>query len=342
MEALENLAQRLEEKRPQLEAPGKDGIFVSEQPDSSWVTSTVYKLDDMIAGIRRMVENEVDGLRFFVGENTSEQELAYGRVNLAAFLAQAMQESIRYDVCDENNWDMIDGGYPIANSCGQLGQSYQDYDESPYRCQVDPDMTFTASTNAKWWGAPPPLVCGPKSKYPTTGYWNPYAACEDGNCNAYEGQLGGALVDTTTPNMAGRTDVEGCCWWGRGAIQLTGISNYGILNHFMGKGSGIYDDIDFCTDPQAVCSSTEHPELKWISGLFYWLRSVQTFNSGGFNYMESLKEYVDRGIHSSAKGPFIQKVSCVVNRGRPDCPDLHGGPQRAQNFDLILDVLLLD
>ena len=48
----------------------------------------------------------------------------YGLVNLAAFLAQSMKETIKYDACDENNWDATTG-YPASNACGQLGQSYQ-------------------------------------------------------------------------------------------------------------------------------------------------------------------------------------------------------------------------
>ena len=38
-------------------------------------------------------------------------------------------------------------------------------------CPVDPEMTITAVTHAKWWGAPGPLMCGPKSSIPQTGYW---------------------------------------------------------------------------------------------------------------------------------------------------------------------------
>ena len=38
-------------------------------------------------------------------------------------------------------------------------------------CPVDPDMTITAITHAEWWGAPGPLMCGPKSMIPQTGYW---------------------------------------------------------------------------------------------------------------------------------------------------------------------------
>ena len=34
--------------------------------------------------------------------NTSKAQ--YGLANLAAFLAQTLQETIQYDACDENNW----------------------------------------------------------------------------------------------------------------------------------------------------------------------------------------------------------------------------------------------
>ena len=39
-------------------------------------------------------------------------------------------------------------------------------------------MEITGSTNANWIGAPPPLLCGPKSKYDDLGYWNPLKFCE--------------------------------------------------------------------------------------------------------------------------------------------------------------------
>lgn len=85
---------------------------------------------------------------------------------------------------------------------------------------------------------------------------------------------------------AGRTDVEGCCWWGRGVIQTSGVwwafvwwmyasfymiiylitvnwstrfddtnSNFGKLNYFLGKRAADdgresrYPDLDFCKDP---------------------------------------------------------------------------------------------
>lgn len=93
-------------------------------------------------------------------------------------------ERYQIDLGDENNWDLwfanvykepvsppelVPAFYPMSSSCGQLGQSYEDYDCED-ACPKDPSMEITASTNAKWIGAPPPLFCGPKSKYDGLGY----------------------------------------------------------------------------------------------------------------------------------------------------------------------------
>ena len=62
-------------------------------------------------------------------------------MNIAAFLGQAMRETIIYDACDENNWDkwradifkepespeeFLPALYPMSSGCGQLGQKYAD------------------------------------------------------------------------------------------------------------------------------------------------------------------------------------------------------------------------
>ncbi len=151
-----------------------------------------------------------------------------GLTNVAAFLAQSMKETIVYDACDENNWDVIDGRYPISNACGQLNQSYAEYacppGEEHMQCDVDPGMVQVASTNAGWYGAPGPLYCGPTSDdRPFTGYWDAGYMCDHSwedpprYCEDYEGQRGGREVaDEPAANRRNRTDVEGCCWWGRG------------------------------------------------------------------------------------------------------------------------------
>ena len=255
-----------------------------------------------------------------------------------------------YDACDENSWDLVNGKYPLSNACGQLGQSYQDYTcsdaEKIMECPVDKNMKLKAVTNAKWWGAPEPLFCGPKTAYPFTGYWDHNAACPQ-TCSAYPGQLGGSENNSApAPNKSGRTDVEGCCWWGRGVIQTSGVCNFGQLNYYLGKRasiegrSSIYPSIDFCANPESVCASTEFPELKWVAGYFYWIKIAQEYNIGGWNYMAKLRQFVDGGMADTS---FIDSVSAIVNRGcaLPPCPSgpVDGLADRAANFRKALQVL---
>ena len=91
--------------------------------------------------------------------------------------------------------------------------------------------TSLSNTHSQWYGAPAPLFCKPKQgKNDFTGSWDYGFMCNVGwvdppiVCDDYEGQKAGTF-DHSEPvaNRAGRTDVEGCCWWGRGVIQTTGV-----------------------------------------------------------------------------------------------------------------------
>ncbi len=121
------------------------------------------------------------------------------------------------------------------------------------------------------------------------------------------------------------------------------------MNYYLGEGAtndgneAAYPDVNFCKDPESICASTAHPELKWISGLFYWTESVQSYKStdGVFDYMTELKKFVDGGLQNPASDTsFIHGVSGIVNRGcyNPDCGTgaLDGGSKRAQNFETVL------
>merc|ERR1719489_387053 len=149
-----------------------------------------------------------------------EQKIDYSMTNIAAFLAQAMHETIRYDACDENNWDhnYPDALYRSSAACGQLEQDYQAYHCSDdgtginYECEVDPNMELMGTTHALWYGAPPPMFCAPKSKLATAPLWSTYGdSCwgveptvpesvdeiisllhSDNGCWGYEGMKGGS------------------------------------------------------------------------------------------------------------------------------------------------------
>mmetsp|Transcript_18086 Transcript_18086/g.36313 ORF Transcript_18086/g.36313 Transcript_18086/m.36313 type:complete len:970 (+) Transcript_18086:107-3016(+) len=333
-------------------------LFLYETPGMQWLPSTVYRFDGFFDGLQLMYKQGVNGKKIYMGGNDPDCPHChmYGLVNIAAFLAQAMKETIRYDACDENSWDRVGDKkmYPIANACGQLGQSYQDYhckeDERFMECEVDINMSINAVTHAKWWGAPGPLFCGPKTQYPHTGYWDFSYECNNQwanppeSCDVYEGQKGGKHIDDAPyANAAGRTDVEGCCWWGRGVIQTSGVCNFGKLNYFLGKRAheegreSRYPDIDFCKDPEAICANENYKELKWIAGFFYWVDQVQPYESDGWIYLDELRKFVDGGMEGDA---FINSVSGIVNRGchNPPCGtgELDGGPERADNFFKIL------
>lgn len=101
-------------------------------------------------------------------------------------------------------------------------------------------------------------------------------------------------------------------------IQTTGVCNFGKLNYYLGKRAADegrqtrYGEIDFCRDPEAICSSTKFTELRWIAGMFYWMESVEKYDVGGWNYLDRLHKFVDGGRVDRS---FIDAVSGIVNRG---------------------------
>jgi len=258
-------------------------------------------------------------------------------------------------------------------------------------CDVDPDMEMRAHTQAEWYGAPPKMFCAPKSKVPKAPKWNyggpwcpkkggydyktpfpddmtdltPYFnyVNKGGSCRDYDPisaggwqSCGGAgCANSPAPLFGhpdGRTDVEGCCWWGRGVIQTTGVCNFGKLNFYMGsrgKDEGrsvLYPEINFCKNPEAICEPESPPALKWIAGFFYWLNSVQSYvDKDGWVYMDKLRNWTDAGMDTSDKS-FINACSGIVNRGcyNPPCGGnaMDGGAARAANFASVLKAMKID
>lgn len=393
-----------------LRATQTKDILKWEYATGQYKPSTVYIWEDMLTGLTQMYNVGVGQSKFWLGDSSPNGHL-YGAVSVAAFLAQSMKETIKYNACDENNWDQHPNFastfgskptllYTSASACGQLEQSYQDYkcgSNEPVEdmaCEVDPNMQIRAVTSATWYGAPPPLFCAPKSKVPVAYAWDTNGWCkttdpnpgnvpsydtdmtfdeyieymkkgpnqanpEDWNtrCRDYVGQQGGEWGGTCggggcpswgsqnfqRPN---RTDVEGCCWWGRGVIQTTGVCNFGKLNYYLGARAAregrtaMFPEVDFCRDPEAICASTKHPELKWIAGFYYFMTEVQPWNAQGFDYLIELRAFVDSGMKSSDT-KFIDAVSAIVNRGCPDlktCPagEVDGVWDRQDNFRKVL------
>jgi len=161
----------------------KNEILQSQTPTGSFVPSQVYQWQDLLKAVSDAHLTGIGSLKLWMGDEDDSGSNAwkYGLVNLAAFLAQSMKETIKYDACDENNWDSSTG-YPASNACGQLGQSYQDYqcgaEDAHMACEVDPGMEIRGTTNAQWYGAPAAFFCAPRSKIPEAPRWNHGGWCD--------------------------------------------------------------------------------------------------------------------------------------------------------------------
>ena len=270
-------------------------------------TTNPYK-DNKVMGNNDYVNDE-SNMAFYISQDhesstaasssSSQQQdnnegMTLAIVNICAFLANAMVESIQFDACDEwngmmtgfdttsttfsggdkpislNELSAVNGRYfPSSNACGQNGRSYQGEEDTDAQqdctindvdvsCPVDPLMDMRATVHPKYnyipgktvsdgfRNQPPPeFACGKKDyegDYP--GYWDGYTA--------------EFVQDVAYPSAGGRIDVEGCCFWGRGALQTKGTCALGKFNYHFGKRAynenrpARYPNVDFCSIPVSV------------------------------------------------------------------------------------------
>jgi len=138
------------------------------------------------------------------------------------------------------------------------------------------------------------------------------------------------------------TVTEGCCWWGRGAIQTTGPNNYGLLNQeVISKIPALVKrGVDVCTNPEAMC---QHPETRWIGALFYWANDVQGYTDERYrrNFRDSLDKFVggnfSRAASTVSGADFAAGTGGVVNNGFWEATP-HENAKRVAYFDEIIDV----
>ncbi|WP_199671258.1 hypothetical protein, partial [Salinibius halmophilus] len=103
--------------------------FLYEVSQGKYAPSTVYKWADFLQALSSMHNVGIAGEQLWLydeGQDEATNSL-YAKVAIAAFLAQSMKETIRYNACDENNWSIGTGDpvdYPLSSSCGQLQQDY--------------------------------------------------------------------------------------------------------------------------------------------------------------------------------------------------------------------------
>jgi hypothetical protein len=98
LSAMNNLFNELDTAKSEIDS----NLFLYQTPDFQWIPSTVYRYDDFRESLSIMATEGVAGKTFYTGDDV-ENGYVNGMVNIAAFLAQSMKETIQYDACDENS-----------------------------------------------------------------------------------------------------------------------------------------------------------------------------------------------------------------------------------------------
>jgi len=289
-------------------------IFVSKNAALDGVSyfSQAYRYEPFLSAIRTTGYFGVGEQRFFFisDEKKGLRGFNAGLANLAFFFANVMAESIANDSCNEAHWDVQEGSqsYAIANSCGQNGRDYGSETCPPWQSF----MTCAVDTNAEMQAElprileppfvvdtqPPPFQCKPGTT--PAGSWDTTTQTLNNN-------------DPTFSNSYGRTDIQGCCFYGRGAMLTRGSCNYGKvgylsccildmylscqltahsrslfsqqLNFHLGAQAAeddrpaIYPKVNFCTEPDAICASDESMEMRWVVGMFEWVSCISQLSS---------------------------------------------------------------
>lgn len=84
--------------------------------------------------------------------------------------------------------------------------------------------------------------------------------------------------------------------------------------------------LQFCQNPQAICSGPDSYTLMWMTGMFGWIEQIQAHPE----YSDNLISIVDREINEDE---FIDLVSDIVGSSEQD------RIARRANFQLALKAL---
>lgn len=198
-------------------------------------------------------------------------------------------------------------------------------------------MEVTAISTLNKVRAPPPMECRPGSGPDFySGYWDTTSGTE--------------IKRTPYANTAGRIDVEGCCYWGRGVLLTRGACNIGKLNYYLGARAAregresLYPNIDFCVDPEATCASSAAEDLRWTTAFFEWAERVQRYNDDGWDFEEQLTKFFDDGMSDDS---FIDSVSRIFSLGchSDGCSDLDlrmADKRRSNFYTIVNNVFAID
>ena len=184
-----------------------------------------------------------------------------GAVIISGMFGQFIHEAYNFQICDEINWKGGECGFGSC-SCGQFDKNHDYTRGEAYSMDPACDLDLNMSIDASL----------------------------NGNNTRGEQQM------KCGPDIA---DAIGCCWWGRGPVQLTGRHNIKIFDNWLQENSNILGKlpISLCGNPGQICvpntKTTNDASVEWLGSLFYWINSVQNENNilfmKSFEYFMSLK-----------------------------------------------------
>lgn len=96
----------------------------------------------------------------------------------------------------------------------------------------------------------------------------------------------------------------------------------GKLDQYIGQGAAdrgvyVFPDINFCANPEIICTHEKTNELRWIIGYLEWSDRVQNYEHEAekliedWTYLDQLIKYVDGGMEDD---DFINEVINIVTR----------------------------
>jgi hypothetical protein len=250
------------------------------------------------------------------GERAAPEKLGrieYAMAHMGLLLGQAFQESMITGMCDEQNKNPTDKVNP---GCGQDGANYRFPDadsqlgQGNFSCfaneyewmngfkqvsgEIDPNK------DKEFVGCPlqPPVDSITSRIMPSNHEKNEYQEMP--------------MECGLEANIGSR----GCCWWGRGMLQMTYQCNYGDFQKNWGTHYQVPDreDINICMNPGQVCSD-EFREMKYLTGLYTWIKQV--VHNPYFDFNQELEEWVESGMDMSPGG-FIERVGGALVNGDPN------------------------
>jgi hypothetical protein len=121
----------------------------------SMIFASFVENEPLTCAFLQMSDIGYDNKHFYIGQQPNgDYDIVSGLTNIAMFLSQAVVQSIQDDACDEHNIQKVNGDYPVSNSCGQFGLSYQDMNctgaDADMTCPLDPNQSFSGVTRPLW------------------------------------------------------------------------------------------------------------------------------------------------------------------------------------------------